>query len=148
MKNILLLIIGGLVIAGASFVGGAYYAGQGGISLVAQNAPNPVGTLATGNAPTSGAQSLGSLRSLVGSITSKSLTSITLTPSDGSQAVTIFVTSNATVQQLTLKKLADVPTGSKVSVIGHTNSDGSFAAQSIILVPSQGTTTPAPQTAH
>lgn len=148
MKKSILLTIGALVIAGASFVGGAYYAGQGGISLVAQNAPNPVGTQATGNAPTSGAQPLSSWHSLVGSITSKSLTSITLTPSDGSQAVTVFVTSDIPVQQLTLKKLADVPMGSKVSVIGHTNSDGSFAAQSLILVPTQGTTTPASQTAH
>jgi len=130
-KNILVVIIVVVLLAvgGGSFYGGMIY-GKG------QNA-RP--SFANGNFPSMGGSKTGANGSnlISGDIISKDSNSITLQlPNNGGSKI-IFFSDTTQISKFATSTVADIATGTSVSITGTTNSDGTVTASSIQIRSSQ-----------
>jgi pectate lyase len=132
-KIIVQIVIGLILLAGGFFGGKTYQSskqpsnpGANGSGPMAFGSP-PAGAKAGQPGGAGGANS--------GSITAKDDKSITIKLTSGSMK-TIYYTNSTTVSKQSTGSLDDLATGTNISVMGSSNSDGSIAAQSIQVMPS------------
>ena len=129
-KIILQIIIGLALLAGGFFGGKAYQANkQPSFGGAKGGGPTALGTPPSG---TRGGQAGGDNS---GSITAKDDKSITIKLTSGSMK-TIYYTSSTTVSKQSSGSIDDLTVGTTISAMGTSNSDGSVAAQTIQVMPS------------
>jgi hypothetical protein len=132
-KNIILQIVVALALITGGFFGGkAYQANKKpSFSGINGNFPTAFGSPPAGvkNGRSAGAEGDNS-----GSITAKDDKSITIKLSSGSMK-TVYYTSSTTVSKQSKATVDDLSTGTNITVMGSSNSDGSVAAQSIQVMP-------------
>ncbi len=121
------MIVGAVVIIGASFFGGVKY-GQGNASgAQGSGTANARGGFARGG----GARGAGFT---TGDVISKDDKSITVKMRDGSSKI-IFFSGSTEVGKFVTGATSDIEVGKSVMINGQTNSDGSINAQSIQIRP-------------
>lgn len=138
---ILIAIVALLIGAVGGFFGGTYYQksqrvsfaggmnGGGGARMMYGEQRNGAGF--GGGATNGGAMGL---RPVTGEITSADAKSITVKLADGSSKIVVFSDKTA-INKADKASTSDLKTGTKVMVVGQTNSDGSVTAQDIQLNP-------------
>ncbi len=124
-KNILIVSIIILIVAGGAFYGGMLYGKS-------QNARPNFGN-GTFQTRINRAGANGGFIS--GTILSKDASSITVQLQNGSGSKIIFYSDTTSVGKMTEGTANDLAVGTSVSVMGTTNSDGSVTAQSIQIRP-------------
>ena len=131
------IIVGVLVVGGASFYGGMLYeqskSPRGGGNFTGGQFQQ--GQFAGGGRGTRGAGGGGFT---TGTILSKDATSITVKMQDGSTKI-VLVGSSTSVQKSASGTLDDLAVGTNVLVMGTANSDQSLTAQSVQIRPQMPT---------
>lgn len=131
-KHIAAAAVGAVIIAGGAFWAGTSYASAG-------RAPGPFGA-GQGNLQfTGGAGKSGqAMRTLGGATAGQIIASqdgtLTVQMADGSTKL-VLVSGSTQVMKSTVGSLADLASGTEVSVTGTPNSDGSITAQSVQIRP-------------
>lgn len=131
-KNIIIQIGIALVLVAGGFFGGKAYQANKQPSFPGANGKGPT-ALGSPPAGAKNGQPAGAGGANSGSITAKDDKSITIKLSTGSMK-TIYYTSSTTVSKQSQGSLDDLQTGTNVSIMGSSNSDGSMAAQNIQIM--------------
>jgi len=125
--HIALMVLVLLVVAGASFFGGTKYQQKKVISQFSQRTDMPRGTNTTG-------QKNGNGNMTIGEITKIDDKSITLKTADGGSKI-VLLSDSTVINQSTTAAKTDLKVGSKISIIGSQNTDGSITSKTINLNP-------------
>ncbi|HEX8932069.1 MAG TPA: DUF5666 domain-containing protein [Patescibacteria group bacterium] len=129
-NNLIIAIVIALVIGGASgFLAGMHYQNTQRLSLSGTN-----GYMMNRQGYGAGQFRNGGMRPVVGEITNKDATSITVKLQDGSSKI-VLVSDKTPVNKEATASAADLQTGEKIAVFGTTNADGSVTAQAVQLNP-------------
>ena len=131
-KYIILSVIAALVIGGGAFYGGMVYARSS--APVAPTA-SAFAAARAGRTGGAGARAGGALS---GQILSKDATSVTVEASDGSSKI-VFYGDSTRIGLTTDGTSDDLTTGSNVTIVGTTNTDGSVTASMIQVRPAGST---------
>jgi hypothetical protein len=123
-NKIILAVVIVIIVAGGSFYGGMIYG----------KSQNPKPGSGSGTFQTR-INRAGGGGFISGSILSKDASSITLQLQNGSGSKIIFYSDTTQINKQALGTATDLATGTSVSVVGTTNSDGSVTAQSIQIRP-------------
>lgn len=132
-KLIVPAIVGALVIGGGSFFGGLQYQkSQVKTNASAQGARG--GRLFVAGGP--GMAGRNGAGFATGQVVSKDATSLTVKLANGGSSV-VFYSTSTRIGKMTEGTIADVETGSEVTIQGASNADGSMTATSIQLRPAE-----------
>ncbi len=125
-KNLLIMIMIGVVAAGAGFAGGMKY----------QQTKTPASNRQFGGPGRNGqsGQNRSGFRPVAGDIIAVDAKSITVKLTDGSSKIILF-SDTTQINKADQATKDDLKVGAKVAVFGQTNSDGTVVAQSIQLNP-------------
>ena len=124
-NKLIVLIIGGLVIAAALFYGGMKYGRA--------HAAPAAGSFGRGGANFAGRPAAGGSRGgglVAGQIISKDAETITIGLQAGGSRI-VFLSTSTPVMKAAVGSLSDLQTGTNVVIMGSANPDGSLSAQSI-----------------
>lgn len=145
-KQIVLVSVGAVVLAGISFWAGQMTAGASGSANRPQMG-GQFGVMGTSTLKQGGRQgdSFGGMA--VGEILSKDATGITIKLRDGGSRI-VFVASSTQILKSTGGSADDLAVGSSVSVTGTSNTDGSVTAISVQIQPGMMASSTQPQPAR
>lgn len=137
-KQIILMIIGGIILLGIGFGGGVFYQKKwGNKNTVASGnfmngAPNGQGTPPSGSEK--GFRGTNGGGNVSGEIISKADNSITVKTSDGSTKI-VYFTDSTKITKSDTGNSTDLSVGTNVVVNGSTNTDSSIAGNMIRIEP-------------
>jgi len=143
-KNMALVGLGFVFIAGLSFIGGIKY--QQSKQSPSVGAPFDTNGQFAGSGRIMNRQTGNRMgfRPNSGEIISADANSITIKLQDGSSKI-ILLTSKTTINKATTATISELVAGERVTIIGQDNTDGSISAQSIQLNPVNRNVSPQPQ---
>jgi len=127
-KNLLKTIIVAVAVGAVGFFGGIYYQ-KGKIQNFRGNSQFPTGS-GVPNTMNTRQGNTGGMQPVLGEITSKDDTSITVKTQNSSSKI-VILSSTTTISKTSEGSLDDLTNGVNVTVIGTSNSDGSITAQTI-----------------